>query len=105
MYLKHSDFPHGDLLHHLIVLALQELLDGDVLAGLLVLTLEHHAVASLPDDAQVLVLLHAAGTYNAELRAGCLRLLLLRVRVVEGAGVMMVGCNPHRWLQNKTQTS
>lgn len=57
-YLKHPDFAESDFLDHLIILALQELFDGHQLTGLFVATLEHHPIAALPHQTQVLILLH-----------------------------------------------
>lgn len=56
--LKHPDFAESDFLDHLIILALQELFDGHQLTGLFVATLEHHPIAALPHQTQVLILLH-----------------------------------------------
>ena len=57
-YLEHPDLPHGDLLDGGVVVGLEELLDGDGAARLLLAALEHHAVAPLPHHALVLVLVH-----------------------------------------------
>ena len=70
--LEHSDLSHRYLLHHLVVFALQELLDCDELSRLLVFTLEHHAVASLANQPQVIILLHAA-TRGYDARASYLQ--------------------------------
>ena len=58
-HLEHSDFSHCDLLDHLIVLTFEELFDGHDLSGLFVFTFDDHAVAALPHQAHVLILLHA----------------------------------------------
>lgn len=57
-HLQQLDFPHGDLPHHRVFLAFQELLDGDDLPTLLVPAFGHHPVAAFPHEAQHLVLLH-----------------------------------------------
>ena len=53
--LEHPDLPQGDLLDQGIVLALNELLDGDEVARVPRPTLVHHAVAALAYLTQLLV--------------------------------------------------
>ena len=57
-YLKHPHFSHSNLFDHFVILALKELLDGNYLPRLLVLAFEHHAIAALTNQAQILILLH-----------------------------------------------
>jgi len=58
-YLQHADLSESDLLDHFVILTLEELLDGHELTGVLVAALEHHAIAALPHQPLVLILLHA----------------------------------------------
>lgn len=60
-YLQQPDLSEGDLPYERVVLGLHELLDGHDLAGLPVTTLEHHAVATLAELAELLVALHQPG--------------------------------------------
>ena len=53
--LEHPDLPQGDLLDQGIVLALNELLDGDEVARVPRPALVHHPVTALADLAQLLV--------------------------------------------------
>ena len=53
--LEHPDLPQGDLLDQGIVLALNELLDGDEVARVARPALVHHAVAALAYLTQLLV--------------------------------------------------
>ena len=57
-YLEHADLPQGDLLDERILFGLDELLDGDDLAGLAVAALVHDAVRALAHSAYLLVALH-----------------------------------------------
>lgn len=57
-YLEHSDLPESDLLHSLVLVCLQKLLDGNKLSRVLVPALHHHAIGSLTNVPKVVILLH-----------------------------------------------
>lgn len=59
-YPEQLDFPEGDLLHRLILVWVQEFLDGNEATRVPMAALEHGAVAALPDWTQRLITLHQA---------------------------------------------
>ena len=63
--LEHLDFAEGDLADEFVLLAVEEFLDGHQLAGFPVAALEHDPVGSLPDHAQLVVLIHGGDCETA----------------------------------------